>query len=346
MNKILMNALCVVTAATLLAQQAGAANPGYHLLKEIPVGDEGGWDYLSVDSAAHRLYVTHQNEVVVINLDTEAVAGKITGLSGVHGFAIASELGRGFASNGRDASVSIVDLKTLAVTGKVSTGKNPDAVLYEPTRQEVYAFNGRSNSATVFAAQSAQVVATIALPGKPEFSVADAAAKRVYVNIEDRNEVAVLDITTHTLVAEWPIAPGESASGMAFDAKNHRLFLGCDNQKMIMLDTATGKVITSVPIGHGVDANAFDASTQLAFSSNGEGTVTVAHEDAPNQLSVVQTLDTQAGSRTMTLDPNTHNIYLSAATRSVSNLPTDGAITQRFSYVPGSFKVLVYGMTK
>lgn len=323
-----------------------AVSPGYHLIKEIAVGDDGGWDYLSVDSAAHRLYVTHESEVVVINMDTASVVGRIAGLSGVHGFAIAPELARGYASNGRDANVAIVDLNTLTTVGKVSTGLNPDAILYEPARQEVYAFNGRSQSVTVFDARSGRVVTTIALPGKPESSVADRAANRIYVNIEDRNEVAVVDAVTHRLLTQWPIAPGESASGMAFDAEHHRLFLGCENQRMMMLDTTTGKIVGSVPIGRGVDANAFDAATGLAFSSNGEGTVTIAHEDSPTRLTVAQTLHTQVGSRTMSLDPNTHTIYLSAATRAADQSAPAGAPPQRPSLVPGSFKVLVYGMDK
>jgi len=336
------SALIIPLASLLcLGAPARGATPAkhepYHLLKEIPIGGEGGWDYLFVDSAARRLYVSHAAKVVVIDLDTDAVVGEIADTPGVHGFAVAPELGRGFSSNGRESKVSIVDLKTLQTLSKVPTGENPDAILYEPGRQEVYAFNGRGHSATVFEAKSGNVTATIPLPGKPEFAVADAEVGRIYNNIEDKSEVAVIDIKTHAVVAHWPIAPGESASGMALDLAHHRLFLGCDNKLMVMMDSRTGKVVGSVAIGEGVDANAFDPATQLAFSSNGEGTVTIAREETPDKLTVVQTLTTARGARTMTLDPATHKIYLSTAELSPQTGPG------RPSAVPGTFKVLVYG---
>jgi YVTN family beta-propeller protein len=224
----------------------------------------------------------------------------------------------------------------------LDTGTNPDAILFEPGQNEVYAFNGRGQSATVIDVKSAKVVATIPLGGKPEFAQADPAAGRVYNNIEDKNEVAVIDTKLHQVVANWPIAPGEEASGMAMDLKNHRLFLGCGGSKtMMMMDSASGKVITSVPIGQGVDANAFDPETQLAFASCGDGTVTIAHEDTPDKLTVVQTLETQRGSRTMALDPKTHKIYLAAAK---FEAPAEGQ--RRGKMVPDSFKILVYGMEK
>ncbi len=299
--------------ACLGVAQGASKDPGYHLLKEIPIAGDTGWDYLSVDSNARRLYVTHGTHVVVVDLETDAVVGDIADTPGVHGFAIAHKLGRGFASNGQEAKVSVVDLKTLATSSKVSTEEGPDAILFEPRHQEVYAFNGRAHSATVFSAASGAVVATIKLPGKPEFATVDSTAGRVYDNIEDKSEVVALDTRTHRIVNEWPIAPGESASGMAFDGVHHRLFLGCENHLMLMMDSTTGKVVDSVPIGSGVDANAFDDDLQLAFSSNGEGTVTVAHEDSPSKLTVVQTLKTQPSARTLTLDPKTHRIYLAAA---------------------------------
>lgn len=332
-------AVCMAMSFTV----ARAAEPNYHLLKEIAVGGEGSWDYLSVDSAARRLYVTHGSHIVVIDLDKETVVGDIANTPGVHGFALAPELGRGFSSNGGEAKAGIVDLKSLATVAKVDTGAGPDAILYEPGRQEVYTFNGRGNSATVFGAKSGAVVATIALPGKPEFGVADASVGRVYLNIENQNAVVAIDTKTHAVVNTWPIAPGESASGMAFDAAHHRLFLGCENQVMVMMDSATGKVVATVPIGQRVDANAFDAGLQLAFSSNGEGTVTIAHEDSPDKLTVVQTLKTQPSARTMALDPKTHKIYLSTATMRAQATAESGAPRQRPAMAPDSFKVLVYG---
>jgi len=317
----------------------GAAGP-YHFLKEIPVGGEGGWDYLSIDAGARRLYVSHATKVVVIDLEQETVAGEIADTPGIHGFAPAPDLQRGFSSNGREAKASIVDLKTLKTLSKVPTGENPDAILYEPGQHEVYTFNGRGRSATVFEAKSGQVVATIPLSGKPEFAVADPKAGRVYCNLEDKSEVAVIEAKTHQVVNKWPIAPGESASGMAIDLAHHRLFIGCDNKLMVMMDSTSGKVIATVPIGQGVDANAFDAGSQLAFSSNGEGTVTIAHEDNPEKLTVVQSLATERGARTMALDPKTHKIYLASAKYEESS----GAPRQRPKIIPGSFKILVYGM--
>lgn len=321
----------------------GADGP-YHFLKEIPVGGEGGWDYLSVDEANRRLYVAHATKVVALDLDKNEVVGEVADTPGVHGFAIAPDLQRGFSSNGREAKAGVVDLKTLKTLSKVATGQNPDAILYEPGQKEVYAFNGRGNSATVFNAVSGEVVATVTLPGKPEFAVSDPDAGRVYNNIEDKNVVVAIDTKTHQVVNTWPIAPGEGASGMAFDRAHHRLFLGCGNKLMVMMDSTSGKVIASVPIGDGVDANVFDPSSQLAFSSNGgEGTVTIAHEDTPEKLTVVQTLATERGARTMALDPKTHRIYLGAVKYESQPNQTPATPRGRPRAVPNSFRILVYG---
>ncbi len=327
----------------LFVMTAPAAVEPYRFIKEIPVGGEGGWDYLSVDAAARRLYVSHGTKVVVIDTDSDTVVGEIADTPGVHGFAIAPELGLGFASNGRENKASIVDLKTLKTASKVDTGENPDAILYVPGKQEVYTFNGRGQSATVFEAKTGKVLATIPLGGKPEFAQVDTSIGRVFNNIEDKSTVVAIDATSHKVVATWPIAPGEEASGMAIDTKDHRLFIGCSNKMMVVMDYLTGKVVTTVPIGQGVDANAFDPASGLAFASNGEGNVTIAHLDTPDRLTVVQTLPTARGCRTMTLDPRSHKIYLSAAS---FEAPTPGATGQRPRMVPGSFKVLVYGPGK
>ncbi len=331
--------LMLVTSAI-----AWSAEPSYRFLKEIPVGGEGGWDYLSVDSGARRLYVSHASKVVVIDIDKNEVVGEIADTPGVHGFAVAPDLGIGFSSNGRENKASIVDLKTLKTISKVDTGENPDAILYVPTAREVYTFNGRSHNATVFEAKSGKVVATIPLPGKPEFAQFDPALGRIYNNIEDKSEVVAIDAKSHTVVATWPIAPGEEASGMAIDTKTHRLFIGCSNKLMVMMDATNGKVVTTVPIGAGVDANAFDPATGLAFSSNGgDGNVTIAREESPEKLTVIETLQTERGCRTMTLDPKTHRIYLAAASFEAAAPQAPGAPRQRPRMVPGSFKVLVYG---
>ncbi len=316
-----------------------SADAAYRLVAEIHVGGEGGWDYLTMDPGAHRLYVSHATHVVVIDTQRDAVVGDIPDTPGVHGFALAPDLHRGFSTNGREATASIIDLDTLKLVSKVSTGENPDAVLYDASRHEVYTFNGRGQSATVFDGKTGAVVATVPLGGKPETGVVDPAAGRVYVNIEDKNEIAVIETKTHTVVARWPIAPGEEASGLAIDLAHHRLFAGCHNELMVMVDSETGKVVATVPIGQGVDGTAFDPATGLAFSSNGEGTVTIAQEETPGTLKVVQTLKTRRSARTIALDPATHRIYLSAAT--LEPLPAGQQGRPRMK--PDSFAVLVYG---
>lgn len=321
------------------------ADAPYHLVKEIPVGGEGGWDDLTVDSSAGKLYVSHASKVVVIDLKKDAVVGEIAPTPGVHAIAVAPKANRAFVSNGRSNDVSVVDTKTLQTLSHVATEKNPDGILFEAGQNEIYAFNGRSDSATVISVKSGKVVATIPLGGKPEFARADAKAGRVFDNIEDKNSVAVIDVKTHSVVTNWPIAPGEGASGMALDEKHHRLFLGCDNHLMVMMDSENGKVLATVPIGEGVDGAAFDPELQLAFASCGDGTTTIAKEDG-DKLTVVQTLETARGARTMTIDEKTHKIYLPTAQfESSTNAPAAGE-RRRPRMVPNTFKILVYGTGK
>jgi DNA-binding beta-propeller fold protein YncE len=295
--------------------------------------------------------VTHQSKIIVIDIDKDEVAGEIADTPGVHGFAIAPELGLGFSSNGRESKSSIVDLKTLRTKAKADTGPNPDAILYVPGVQEVYTFNRARNepSATVFEAKTGKVIATIKLPGTPEFAVVDTKAGRVYNNIDNKDMVIAIDIKTHEIVAQWPTAPGGGGSGMAIDEANHRLFIGCDDV-MVMMDSVSGKVLGSVPIGAGVDANRFDSGTKLAFASCGRaGSVTIAKEETPEKLTVVQTLETARGARTMTLDPKTHKIYLAAvdyAQAPETPAGTPAGKAPRPQAVPNSFKVLVYGINE
>jgi DNA-binding beta-propeller fold protein YncE len=336
MKKNILSLMLVLAAATF----AQAEEP-YHLLKEIPIGGDGGWDYLSVDSAGQRLYVSHGTKVVVIDIAKDVVAGEITNTPGVHGVALAPELSRGLVTCGRENKGALVDLKTLQIIYKVETGANPDGMLYEPGQQEFYTFNGRGESATVIDAKSGKVVATIPLGGKPEFAQADVKAGLVFDNLEDKNEVAVIDTKTHTVTNHWPIAPNEEGSGLALDAENHRLFIGCGGSKtMAMMDSTSGKILASVPIGDGVDANSFDPATKLAFASCGDGTVTIAKEDG-DTLTVVQTLKTEKSARTMTIDPATHKIYLASA-----KFDAPAAGQRRGKMQPGSFKILVYGTDK
>ncbi len=316
-----------------------AAEP-YRLLKEIPIGGEGGWDYITVDPAGHRLYVSHATKVVVVDIDAGKVIGEIPDTSGVHGFAIAPELGRGFSSNGRANTSTIVDLKTLKALGTVKTGGNPDAIFYEPTRREVYTMNGSGKSATVFEAQTGKVVATIPLGGKPEAVAEDVSTNRLFVNLEDTGAIGVIDTRTHALVATWPLTGCEEPTGLGYDARNHRLFSACANKVMTVTDSTSGKRVTTVAIGNGADGAAFDAATGFAFASNGaDGTMTIAHLDTPNTLTVVQTLSTLVSGRTMILDPVSHSIFVPAA-QTIPNPSGRG----RPQPVPGTFKVLMYRM--
>ena len=342
--RIRVGSIAIMTVMLLAGSTPVRPQPAdgpYQLVKDIPIGGEGGWDYLNVDSAAKRLYVSHSTKVVVVDMAKDEIVGEIADTPGVHG-AIATVPGRVFSSNGRENKASIVDAKTLQTIAKVDTEGNPDFIMFEPKQKEVYTFNGSGHSATVIDAESGKVVATIPLGGKPEAGVADPAAGRVYVNIEDKNTIAVIDVAKHAVAANWPIAPGEEAAGLAIDVKNHRLFIGAHNKLMVMMDSTSGKVVAQVPIGTGVDATWFDPSTGYAFSSCGDGTTTVAHEDSPDTLTVVQTLKTERGARTMALDPATHRIYLAAAK---SEPPAaDAAPNARPRMIPGSMHLLVYGL--
>jgi len=346
LNNFSRQTVAPVCAALLATSLAFGSAPEYQLLQEIPISGDGGWDYLSIDASARRLFVTHATSIVVIDIDSHRVVGAITNTPGVHGFALAPSLQRGFASNGRENSMSIVDLQSLQPLAKVPTGKNPDAILYEPGRREVYSFNGCGDSATVVDATSTNVIATTPLPGTPEFAVADPTVNRVYCNIEDKNEVVAIDTQTHQVCNIWPTAPGEEPAGLALDPVRHHLFAGCHNQLMVMMDSTNGHVLASLPIGKSVDANVFDPATGLIFSSCGDGTVTIAHEDAAGKLTLVQKLTTERSARTMALDPQTHRIYLASAKFETPPTPPAGEKPQRPKMIPGSMKILVYGLNQ
>jgi DNA-binding beta-propeller fold protein YncE len=277
---------------------------------------------------------------VVVDVDTRTMVGDIPDTPGVHGIAIATDLGRGFVSNGRAGTATIFDLKTLGKIGEVKTGQNPDAILYDGASGRVFAFNGRSADATAFDAATGAVAGTIPLGGKPEFAVADGKG-RIYVNVEDTSEIVSLDSKSLQVKSRWPLKPCEEPSGLAFDAEHRRLFAVCRNQLMAVVDAASGRVVTTLPIGRGVDGAAFDPATGLAFSSNGEGTVTVVHEDSPESFRIVETVRTQAGARTLALDPKTHRVFLSTAQLGPPPAPTPETPRPRPSVVPGSFVLLV-----
>ena len=308
MNKFLIAIVLSVNLLTASAQTPSS----FHVTKKIAVPGQGGWDYLAVDEAARRLYVSHGSQVEVIDLDSGGIVGKISPTPGVHGIAIASELGRGFVSNGQSSTVTIFDLKTLKTIAEVPTGKKPDAIIYDPASSRVFAFNGGGNSATVIDAADGKVAGTVDLGGGPEFATADGAGY-VYDNLED--ESLVLKINARTLKVEqrWPTAPCASPSSMAIDRPNRRLFLGCRSKVMAVMNADSGQAITTLPIGDHVDATAFDADSKLIFNSNGEGTVTVIHQDSPDKYSVVENVKTLPHAKTMALDPKTHQLFLSAA---------------------------------
>jgi len=300
-----------VLSLSLFAASAQTTS-GYHITKKIPVAGQGGWDYLTVDESARRLYVSHGTEVEVLDVDSGVVVGKIANTPGVHGIAIAPELGRGFVSNGQSSTVTIFDLKTLNTISEVPVGKKPDAIIYDPATSRVFAFNGGSNSATAIQAADGKVAGTVDLGGGPEFAVADGTGY-VYDNLEDESLVLKINAKSLKVEQRWPTAACASPSSIAMDRPNRRLFLGCRSKVMAVMNADTGKVITTLPIGDHVDATAFDPDSRLIFNSNGEGTITVIHQDGPDEYSVVENVKTLPKAKTLALDPKTHWLFLSTA---------------------------------
>ncbi len=328
-----------VTLLILLASftaTVAAPEAGYTLLKTVPVSGDGGWDYLTVDAAGRRVYISHATQVDVLDADTYELKGTIADTKGVHGIAIAADLGRGFTSNGRSDNVTIFDLKTLKTLGEAKTGKNPDGILYDPSTKRVFAFNGGGKSATVIDAAEGKVEGTIDLEGRPEFAAADGAGN-VYVNIEDKNLVVKIDAKKMKVLERWPLAPGETPTGLSMDPKTNRLFVGCRNKQLIVVDAESGKVVGKAPIGDRVDATAFDPATGNIFSSCADGTVTVVHADGGDKYTVVETIKTKTGSKTMALDPKTHRLFLPSADFKAA------AAGGRPTMDPKTFAVLVFG---
>ncbi len=302
-----------ISALSLNLSTASAqTTSGYHITKKIPIAGQGGWDYLTVDESARRLYVSHGTQVEVLDVDSGEIIGKIEKTPGVHGIAIAPELGRGFISNGQSSTVTIFDLKTLKAISEVPVGKKPDAIIYDPATSRVFAFNGGSNSATAIQAADGKVAGTVDLGGGPEFAVADGAGY-VYDNLEDESLVLKINAKSLKVEQRWPTAPCASPSSIAMDRPNRRLFVGCRSKVMAVMNADTGKVITTLPIGDHVDATAFDADSRLIFNANGEGTITVIHQDSPDKYSVVENVKTLPKAKTLALDPKTHRLFLSTA---------------------------------
>ncbi len=321
---------------------ASAGPSGYRLLETIHLGGDGRWDTLTFDAATRRLFISRETHVVVLDVDTANLVGEIPDTQGVHAIALVPDLGRGFTSNGRTDTVTIFDLRTLATTGHALAGQNPDALVYEPVSHDIFAMNGHSDDATVIHAATGAVIATIPLDGKPEFAVADGAG-RVYVNLEDKSEVLQIDARARKVTARWPLAPCEGPSGLAMDTAHGRLFAGCANRVMVVVNADSGKVIATLPIGGGVDGTGFDPGAGLVFSSNGEGTLTVVRQDSPDVYRVLEDVPTQRGARTMTLDPTTQQVFLVTADFGPTPAPTADNPRPRPPILPDSFRVLVFG---
>jgi DNA-binding beta-propeller fold protein YncE len=334
--------LSVFLVTLILAGSAMAASsPGYHVVKTYKLGGEGGWDYLLADPDMHRLYISRGTHVVVIDADTGKSVGDIADTPGVHGIAIAPELGRGFTSNGREGTVSIFDIKTLATSNKVKVGgENPDAIIYDPATKRVFTFNGRSHDSTAIDAATGKVLGMIKLDGKPEFAASDGKGE-VFVNIEDKSELTAIDANKLEVKNTWPLDPCEEPSGLSMDRDHRRLFAGCDNKMMAVVDADSGKVLATPAIGEGVDATRYDPGTGLAFASCGEGVLTVIKEDSPGKFSVVENVPTQRGARTMALNTKTHTVYTVTATFGPPPAPSADNPRPRRSIVPDSFVVLV-----
>jgi len=312
-----------------------AAATGYHILNEIKIGGEGGWDYLTVDSAAQRLYVSHATHVVVVDLATGKVVGDIPDTPGVHGIALAPKLSKGFISNGRGNNVTMFDMKTLKATGTIPTEMNPDDITFEPVSGRVLAFNGRSRSVTLIDAAAGKAISTVALPGKPEFAVSDGKGK-VYDNIEDTNEIVEIDAATAKVTKKYALTGCEGPSGLAMDTKARRLFSVCGNRVMAVSDPDKGAIVATLPIGAGSDGVAFDPGTGYAISSNGDGTLTIVQQTG-GKYDVVENIATERGARTIAVDEKTHRVYLPTATAG------QAAAGGRAPYLPDSFKILVVG---
>lgn len=340
--KLHLRAFLPATLVLVFLATAIAADPGYHVLQSWKVGGEGGWDYLKVDGQARRLYISRATRVLVLDVDSGESVGEIPDTPGVHGVALAPEFGKGFASNGRDNTVTVFDLKDLKVLTKIKVGARPDAILYDPATKRVFTFNAGSQDATAVDAAKGEVVGSIPLGGKPEFAASDGKGT-VFVNLEDKNQLFALDPEKLAVKERWDLPGCDEPSGLAMDQKHRRLFVGCGNKKMPIVDADSGKILTTLPIGDGVDATAFDDETGLAFASCGEGVLTVVHEESSDKFSVAENVPTQKGARTMALDPKTHKVFTVTAKFGPPPAPTPDQPHPRPSLIPDTFVVLVVG---
>jgi DNA-binding beta-propeller fold protein YncE len=330
----------ILSAVLFAARATGAPAQSYHITHSHTLGGNGGWDYLALDTVGHRLFVARQDRVMVIDPASAKLLAEIPGLNRAHGVAFDYADGKGFATSGGDSSVVIFDLKTLQVTGRTIAAPDADAVLFDPVTKRIFTFNGDSRSSSVIDAASGNKIGTIDLGGGPEFAVS-AGDGRLYVNLEDSSAIVEIDAAAMKVLRRWPLAPCQSPSGLAIDREHHRLFSGCHNQVMAISDAQAGKVVASVPIGQGVDANRFDPGTQLAFASTGDGNITVVHEDGPDKYTVVANVATKRGARTMEIDVASHAVYTVSADFGPPPAPTPEQPRPRPSIVPGTFALLV-----
>lgn len=338
----ILSLICTAAVLTIPSPSALQAQAGeYHVSARHVIGGAGGWDYLTVDSAGRRLFVTRTNRVTTVDLNTGKVLAEMPGLNRGHGVAFDYADGVGFATSGGDSTVVKFDLTTLKELGRTTAAVDADAILFDKATRHVFTFNGDAGTASVIDPKGPTRVATIDLEGKPEFAVDDEHGT-IYVNIADKGEIAAIDAKRLKVVRRWSIAPCEDPSGLAIDRRTHRLFSVCGNKLMAVSDAVRGRVVTTLPIGRGVDAAAFDAASRNAFASNGEGTMTVVHEDSPDRLHVVSTVRTMTGARTMTIDPLTHRIYtLGADYGPVPEAATKENPRRRAPVIPNSATVLV-----
>lgn len=328
------------SAVLLCARALSSPAQSYHVTKTVTLGGEGGWDYLALDTVGHRLFIARQNRVMVVDPETGKLQAEIPGMNRTHGIAFAYEAGHGFVTSGADSTVTMFDLKTLQVLGHARAALDDDAVLFDPATKRVFTFNGDSHNVTVIDAAAGTVIGAIDLGSGPEFGVS-AGDGKLYVNLEEKGAIAEIDAAAMRVTRQWSIAPCEGPTGLAIDRAHHRLFSGCHSKVLAISDATAGKLITTVPIGAGVDAAAFDPGTQLAFSSNGDGTLTVVHEDAPDKFTVVANVPTRRGARTMALDERTHRVYLVTADFEPAPPATPQQPRPRPRMVPGTFSLIV-----
>ena len=337
-----MKTCWIISLGLLLAGPLFAQTPAnYHLVKKTIIGGEGGWDYLLADAAGGRLYVSHGAQVEVLDLKSHAKIGVIAPTPGVHGIAVVPGTSIGYTTNGRPNTATMFDTKTLKATKEIPTGEKPDAIMYDAFSKRVFIFNNEGNSATVLEAATGKVVGTVDLGGAPEAAVTDDKGT-IFVNLEDKNQVAVFDAKSLAVKHHWSLGTGEEPTGLAFDKVKHRLFSTCHNKEMVVLDSQTGKMLATVPIGSGVDGAVFDTSTGSAISSNGEGSLTVVKETKPGTFEAVQTVPTQRGARTITIDPVSHHIFVTTADYGPAPAATTENPRPRPSVIPGTFTVLEY----